>query len=47
MAKTAQEWLLEIARAVENWPTMRKGSVEMTVTTPGVAGEYIVLDSFQ
>jgi hypothetical protein len=42
MAKTAREWLLEIATAVENWQTMRKDSVEMTVTTPGGAVEYIV-----
>jgi hypothetical protein len=42
MGKTAREWLLEIATAVENWQTMRKDSVEMTVTTPGGAVEYIV-----
>jgi hypothetical protein len=42
MAKTAREWLLEIATAVENWQTMRKDSVEMTATTPGGAVEYIV-----
>jgi hypothetical protein len=34
--------LLEIATAVENWQTMRKDSVEMTVTTPGGAVEYVV-----
>ena len=42
MGKTARQWLLEIATAVENWQTMRKDSVEMTVTTPGGAVEYIV-----
>jgi hypothetical protein len=42
MAETAREWLLEIATAVVNWQTMRKDSVEMTVTTPGGAVEYIV-----
>jgi hypothetical protein len=44
MGKTTQQWVLEIAIALENWRAMPKDSVkvEMEVTTPSGAVEYLV-----
>jgi len=44
MGKTTQQWVLEIAIALENWRTSRADSVkvEMEVTTPSGAVEYLV-----
>ena len=44
MGKTTQQWVLEIAIALENWHTMRLDSaeVEMAVTTPIAAVDYLV-----
>ena len=44
MGKSAQQWLLEIAIALENWRAMRRASVEaeMAVTNPSGAVEYLV-----
>lgn len=43
MSKTVREWLLEIAAAVEKWPTMPKDSVEVaiSVSTPSGVVDYI------
>lgn len=39
-----REWLLKIAKALEDWPTMTKDdvAVAMTVSTPAGAVAYIV-----
>jgi len=44
MGKTTQQWVLEIAIALENWRTMPKDSVkvETEMTTPIGAVEYLV-----
>ena len=44
MGKTTQQWVLEIAIALDNWRTMRKDSltVEAEVTTPSAAVDYLV-----
>jgi hypothetical protein len=44
MGKTTQQWLLEIAIALENWRPTRRDSVEaeMAVTTPSGAVEYLL-----
>ena len=44
MGKTIQQWLLEIAIALENWRAIRRESVEaeMAVTTPSGVVEYLV-----
>jgi hypothetical protein len=41
---TTKEWLLKIAQAVEDWPTIRADDVEawMAVSTPAGAAKYIV-----
>jgi hypothetical protein len=41
---TTKQRLLEIANAVENWPTMHKDDAEVaiSVSTPAGAVEYIV-----
>ena len=44
MGKTTQQWLLEIAVALENWRAMRGDSVDavMAMTTPSGAVEHLV-----
>jgi hypothetical protein len=44
MGKTTQQWVLEIAIALENWRTVRKDSVrvELEVMIPSAAVEYLV-----
>jgi hypothetical protein len=41
---TTREWVLKIAQAVEDWPTMPQDSVEvaMSVSTPAGAVTYIL-----
>ncbi len=41
---TTRQWLLKIAKAVEDWPTMSKDDVEVaiSVSTPAGAVKYIV-----
>ena len=41
---TTREWLLKIAKAVEDWPTMPKDdvAVAISVSTPAGAVAYIV-----
>jgi hypothetical protein len=41
---TTREWLLKIAKAVEDWPTMPRDdvAVAISVSTPAGAVEYIV-----
>jgi hypothetical protein len=41
---TTKEWLLKIAQAVEDWPTMSQDSVEawMAVSNPAGAVTYIL-----
>jgi hypothetical protein len=41
---TTRQWLLKIAKAVEDWPTMSKDdvAVAMAVSTPAGAAAYIV-----
>ena len=44
MSKTVREWLLEVAKAVEGWPTLPKddAAVAISVSSPNGAMTYIV-----